>query len=250
MEKQHQLLSFSHQPFSPFTHINISDDYAKFMIHNNIWNESCPVSIDRLRLVSLSYCDFDGTIHNDGLMMVMDVIAPSVIKIFQTLLEQKFPISKIRLIDSYNSLDKQNSDFLSMNDNNTVCFQNRTVMHSSNFSIHAYGLAIDINPHQNGFITFETKNCFITPAILPNQSAAYLNRLNIRPGMVESHLNDTKTKSVVDLFKQNGFTVWGGFWNDPIDWHHFQLPKDLAQNLASMNGAQAKTKFEDFLKKI
>ena len=61
-------------------------------------------------------------------------------------------------------------------------------------SIHSYGLAVDINPIQNPYIAFkEQEDNFIK--ILPNSGKEYVNRNNLRPGMVES---------IVEIFKKNG----------------------------------------------
>ena len=40
---------------------------------------------------------------------------------------------------------------------------------------------------------------------------------------------------IIDLFAKNGFSIWGGKWNTPIDWQHFQTSRSMAQLLAVMN---------------
>ena len=47
--------------------------------------------------------------------------------------------------------------------------------------------------------------------------------------MVESVIDESTNLTVVQLFKDNGFSVWGGVWNFPIDLHHFQVPTDEAK---------------------
>lgn len=47
----------------------------------------------------------------------------------------------------------------------------------------------------------------------------YINRIYHVPGSAES---------VVGVFRENGFTVWGGYWRDRIDYQHFQIPKAIA----------------------
>jgi len=32
-------------------------------------------------------------------------------------------------------------------------------------------------------------------------------------------------ESIVTLFAYYGFTVWGGSWNEPLDYHHFQIDR-------------------------
>ncbi|WP_341747881.1 M15 family metallopeptidase [Candidatus Tisiphia endosymbiont of Dascillus cervinus] len=94
-------------------------------------------------------------------------------------------------------------------------------------SIHSYGLAIDINPIQNPYLSIPSDiNQTGSVAVEPAAGSSYLNRTNIRPGMSEV---------IIDLFAKNGFSVWGGKWNTPIDWQHFQTSGAMAQLLAVMN---------------
>jgi hypothetical protein len=62
-----------------------------------------------------------------------------------------------------------------------------------------------------------------------------MNRNNVRQGMVESVIDEATNLTVVALFKDNGFSTWGGEWNFPIDLHHFQVPTDEAKKLANMS---------------
>lgn len=52
--------------------------------------------------------------------------------------------------------------------------------------------------------------------------------------MVETIFNNKNKETVVEIFYKHGFTVWGGNWNDPIDWHHFQLTRQQAEIIASL----------------
>lgn len=108
-----------------------------------------------------------------------------------------------------------------MADNNTSCFCHRPIEGSTIPSMHSYGLAIDINPVQNPFITFEPGNEH-NPIIEPKEGWQFLNRHNQKPGMVED---------VVSLFAEQGFVRWGGTWTTPIDFHHFEIPLNQAQRL-------------------
>jgi hypothetical protein len=173
------------------------------MTRKNIWNEKCPVAISRLKLLNLSYYDFEGNHHSDGKMIVIDTIAEKVLEVFKELHKRKFPIAKIKLMNDYNGDDE-----LSMADNNTSAFICREVTGGGRISLHSYGVAIDVNPIQNPYISIDN----LQVKISPKEGANYINRTNIRPGMVEP---------VVDVFTSNGFIIWGGSWNDPVDWMHF-----------------------------
>ena len=84
-------------------------------------------------------------------------------------------------------------------------------------------IAIDINPVQNPMLSIcDEENYYINAKIYPAGSGDYVNRDVPRAGMVEP---------IVDIFKNNGFDVWGGGWKNPIDYHHFQVNRELAEKL-------------------
>jgi hypothetical protein len=220
-----------------FSKSSISQELAKDMIENNIWSDNCPVPLNRLSLLNLSYIDFDGVEHQDGRLIVHDVVADHVIEIFKKLYENKFPINSIKLINDYKGDDDK-----SMEANNTSAFNCRNIANSKNISIHSYGLAIDINPAQNPFVEIDGAMVAVHPAL----GVDYLNRRNIRNGMVETSFASGQT--VVDIFNQHGFTVWGGNWNTPIDWHHFQVTRQQAEMVASLSYEDGVKFFNSFAK--
>ncbi|KKB96801.1 hypothetical protein SZ25_00110 [Candidatus Arcanobacter lacustris] len=192
----------------------IPNHITEDMVQKNIWNEKCPVGIKRLKLLNLSYYDFEGNHHQDGKMIIIDAMAEKVLAVFKELHKRKFPIAKIKLINDYNGDDE-----LSMIDNNTSAFICREVTGGGRISLHSYGVAIDVNPVQNPYISINN----LVTKVSPKEGANYINRTNIRAGMVEP---------VVDVFTNNGFSIWGGTWNDPVDWMHFQLTRAEAENLS------------------
>jgi hypothetical protein len=190
----------------------------------NVWEGKGPVGPDRLNLLTLTHVDFEGNTQQ-GEMMVMDVAADAAIEIFQTLYERKFPIQKIALMSDFGG-----DDNLAMSANASNAFISRKIAGSSSISVHAYGLAIDVNQIQNPFLVFDGEpgqKMILHPK---ESSMGYLNRNPNRPdkpprfGMVEP---------IVSVFRENGFTVWGGDWNDPLDYHHFQVPRSLAELVAA-----------------
>ena len=98
--------------------------------------------------------------------------------------------------------------------NNSSCFNFRKIDGSELLSMHSYGLAIDINPVQNPFIQKDK--------ISPLDGKSFLNRRDEVAGLVEP---------IIDIFYKYGFTVWGGRWTTPIDYHHFQVPRDQVYDL-------------------
>lgn len=201
----------------------------KELIAKKLWKDSCPVPLDRLVLLTLSYYDFEGKSHDDGRMIVMDVAGDNVLKIFKTLYKKKFPIKSIKLTSDYGG-----SDDLSMADNNSSAYNCREITGGGLVSLHAYGLAVDINPIMNPYIGPLNKKTG-SIKVLPPEGFAYLNRTNKRTGM---------TENIVSIFKKNGFTSWGGNWNDPIDWQHFQAPRPLVETLKNMAPQEGKKYFK------
>jgi hypothetical protein len=186
----------------------IPETIQNSMKHKGGWSSDCPVPMSRLKLLELSYYNFTKKVAT-GQMIVLDNVAESVVSIFQELFALKFPIQNIELIDKYNG-----DDYLSMDANNSSCFNFRKIDGSKLLSMHSYGLAIDINPIQNPFIQ--------AGGIYPEGGKDFLIRNDIREGMVET---------IVGVFYKYGFTVWGGDWTTPIDYHHFQVPREDVERL-------------------
>ena len=204
---------------------NVSSDLCAEMQRAGIINPGHPVSCDRLRVVTFSYHDFAGHIYHNGQIMVLDAVVPAVTSIFSQLFQQQFPIARARLINHY-----KGDDDLSLADNNTSSFNSRPITGGKVLSIHAYGLAIDINPLQNPFISFKED---LPGAALynPADGVQYANRNNSRPG---KPYRSGMTEEVVDIFARNGFKIWGGYWDDPIDYQHFQVSREIAEFMAAV----------------
>lgn len=196
----------------------IPNDIIERMKKYNIWTENCPVPISRLQFLNIQYFDFENQLNSDGTIIVLDVIADQVKKIFQKLLEIKFPISKISTIDNY-----QGNDEKSMADNNSSAFNFRNIIDSNKYSIHSYGLAIDINPVQNPYIINTKKGI----KIYPSEGYKYVDREKYAKGMI--------TPEVVEIFYQHKLIGWGGNWQGGKDWHHFEVPRLHAEKIIKLN---------------
>jgi hypothetical protein len=218
-----------------FTIENLSEQIKEEMKTKRTWKEKCPVSLDRLRLLKFSYYDFDKQEHDNGEIVILDAVAESAKAIFKELYDLKFPIAKAHRIEHYDGNDEK-----SMEDNNTSCFNCREITAGGLPSLHSYGLAIDINPIQNPYIAPHGEKHEGLAKILPPEGLGYLNRTNIRPGMAEF-------EGAKGIFKKHGFTIWGGSWNDPIDWQHFQPSRAVAQLLAIMQPDDARIFFDIYI---
>jgi hypothetical protein len=191
--------------------------------------EPGPVGCDRLTVVRFPYIDFSGARHDDGELMVLDAVAPEVSQLFHALYRRRFPLARARLIDHYGGDDEA-----SMRDNNTSAFNQRAVTGGGPPSLHAYGLAIDINPVQNPFLQPGHTGAV---QVSPPAGTAYLNRRAKRPG---KQPRAGMAEDVIGLFAATGFTVWGGDWDTPLDYQHFQFSRELAQRLAALPERQAR----------
>ena len=52
-------------------------------------------------------------------------------------------------------------------------------------------------------------------------------------------------EAVVEVFADNGFAEWGGDWDDPLDYQHFDIGRAVTENLARLPQEQARLAFED-----
>jgi len=166
------------------------------------WQRDCPVTPAQLRRVTLTHLGFDALPHR-GELIVHQELVPQVIAIFERLYQLDYPVEKMRSAARYRRADDQ----LSMEDNNTSAFNCRRIPGSGNWSQHAYGRAIDVNPLLNPSVDkgkFEPKNAKV-----------YLDRKRIEPGLL--HPGDP----AVRVFTDAGWR-WGGNWKSPVDYQHFE----------------------------
>jgi D-alanyl-D-alanine carboxypeptidase len=168
------------------------------------WRPGCPVPLQRLRVLRLSHWDFSGKVRR-GALIVRDDVAEEVAEIFGRLFKDRFPIRRITPIDAYDG-----DDFTSIEADNTSAFNCRAATGSSEWSHHAYGLAIDLNPLENPYV--------LDGRTSHPGSVTYLDRDRVRPGMV------VEGDAVVRAFEAAGW-YWGGDWTNPVDYQHFsKLP--------------------------
>lgn len=213
-----------------FSIYNLPDSKIASMVDCGVWQPDCPVKLEYLRLLEITHVDFDGQ-NKTGHIVVHQAMSENVILIFKQLYQRRFPIAQVETIEVFGG-----DDDVSMRANNSSCFNYRKIKGTDRFSIHSYGLAIDINPVQNPCISFlDSQNKLIDTQenlneldqyhkkiIDPVSGENYLDRNNQRPGMVEP---------IVDIFKDNGFDIWGGDWQNPVDYHHFQVSANKLKQL-------------------
>lgn len=180
---------------------NIPNNFQQIM-QQYTWREGCPVLLNNLLYLQLSYWGFDNKPHQ-GTLIVNQQIASETVQIFHQLFMIKFPIAKMQPLDFY-----QGDDIKSMSDNNTVAFNCRALTSDPRFfSIHSYGDAIDINPVENPYV--------INGLLLPQQGRKYLSRNPHVKGII------VKGSKIYNIFMHYGWQ-WGGDWQNMKDYQHFE----------------------------
>ncbi len=187
-----------------FSKSEISEE-IKARINGKSYAEGCTVPYENLRYLKVMYVNFQGQ-DCSGEMICNKAIADDLLSIFEELYKERYQIDKIRLIDEYGA-----DDDLSCADDNTSCFCFRNVEGSGNLSKHALGLAIDINPFYNPYVTYPNGKIRISPP----GSEPYADRDSDFPHKID------KNGPAYKLFKAHGFT-WGGDWKTLKDYQHFQ----------------------------
>ncbi len=173
----------------------------------HFWHAGCPVSLSRLRVLTVSDWGFDGRVHAGQLIVNRDATAP-LTKVFRRLFELHFSIRHMRLADAYGPQRSRPADG-DISDG----FECRQAVPSpcsggsgtGSWSEHAYGEAVDLNPIENPYV-----GCGRTRK---RASLPYLDRSHLRRGMV--------TPAVVQAFRSIGWG-WGGDWTGSTkDYMHF-----------------------------
>jgi hypothetical protein len=185
----------------------LSPALKKELKSGGFWHQGCPVSLSGLRVLTVSYRGFDHHNHT-GRLVVNASAAPALARVFHRLYRLHFPIHHMKLSDYYGPKSRRPKDtdvtesFECREAAASPCTGNGT---TGSFSMHAYGLAVDINTVENPYV-----GCGMSH---DPKSAPFLDRSRHRPGMV--------TGNAVRAFSSIGWG-WGGSWTgNTKDYMHF-----------------------------
>ena len=171
------------------------------------WHPGCPVGLNDLRLIRLTYWGFDRQAH-PGKLVVHRRWADKIARVFGKIYDARFPIRRMRLVDRYGA-----DDMRSMRADNTSAFNCRyRDGECCTWSQHAYGRAIDINPVENPWRR--------PHRIEPAAGRAFVDRRDVRPGMF------VRPGPVVAALDELGWE-WGGDWRHAFDDHHLAWSRPL-----------------------
>jgi len=167
------------------------------------WHRGCPVALRDLSLLRVRHWGFDGRVHRGRLVVHRDH-ARGMVGVMRTLYRLRFPIRQMRLVDAYGA-----DDHLSMAADNTSAFNCRFVAGTDDWSEHAYGRAIDVNPVENPYVTD-------SGYVSPPAGGPYADRSRRVRGLIHHG------GPVVVAFAAAGWE-WGGNWSGTKDFQHFSL---------------------------
>ena len=177
------------------------------LVKGGFWHKGCPVGLNDLRLLTVTYRGFDRHNHT-GQIVTNKNAAPKLAHVFHELYRIHFPIHHMSVASTYGANGKRSTE-----PDPTGSFECRDAVPSpcsggnstGNWSNHAYGLAIDVNPVENPYV-----GCGMSRDKLAQK---YRNRSVHRQGMV--------TGRVLSIFRSVGWG-WGGSWSgNTKDYMHF-----------------------------
>jgi D-alanyl-D-alanine carboxypeptidase-like protein len=171
------------------------------------WRAGCPVGMSDLRLLTVRHWGFDGRAHT-GRLVVNARAAGPLARVFRNLYGRRFPIRHMRLDDMYGPKRGRPRD-----GDVTASFDCRQAVPSpctggsatGTWSMHAFGLAVDVNPVENPYVGCGRSR--------DPTARRYFDRSRHRRGMV--------TRRAIAAFGSVGWG-WGGSWAGTTkDYMHF-----------------------------
>ena len=192
------LVALALQAPPPFSH-SVTRVSAADLPHS--WHPGCPVGPSQLRRLRVTYWGFDRRAHTGALIVNARAVSP-LTRVFARLYSARFPLRRLRPIDAYGGSDER-----SLAADNTAAFNCRYAVAAGpkRWSVHAYGLAIDVNPVENPYLE--------GGRVHPRAGRAYLDRSRYRPGMA------VRGGLLLEAFASVGWQ-WGGRWSGSPDYQH------------------------------
>jgi len=187
----------------------VSGDVKSRVLKGGSWHNGCPVGLDKLSYLKLKYWDFKAK-ERVGELIVNSAISNKVCRVFKALYNTGYPIRQMRLVSDFKANDEA-----SMKADNTSAFNCRLMTGSkTRWSNHSFGLAIDLNPFENPYISKSGK-------VSPKEANKFAKRVHFNNAVL------LKDDQAVQAFLNEGF-IWGGNWHSVKDYQHFEY-KNVAK---------------------
>lgn len=170
------------------------------------WHPGCPVGLEDLRVVRVSYWDFRDRVRS-GPLVLNEAVADDVLWVFERLFRAGFPIHRIALPARYRP--PTGEDRFDTHDRSSSFNCRPATGSPGSLSHHSYGWAVDINPLENPYVRSDG-------SVLRRAAKPFVDRSQRVPGMI--HPGDV----VVRSFARIGWE-WGGDWVTLKDYMHFSL---------------------------
>jgi D-alanyl-D-alanine carboxypeptidase len=173
--------------------------------HSGVYQSNCPVALSALRVLTVTFRGFDGRAHK-GELIVNQSAARPLAHVFHRLYRDRFPIRHMTLEEVYGRARPPDNDV-------SGSFDCRQAVPSpctggkgtGSWSMHAYGLAVDLNPSENPYVGCGQSH--------DPRTVSYMDRSRHRRGMI--------TPKVLAAFRSVGWG-WGGSWPGAThDYMHF-----------------------------
>ncbi|MBQ0060110.1 MAG: M15 family metallopeptidase, partial [Lachnospiraceae bacterium] len=194
------------------------------------------ISLSSLRYLKVHHYNYEGEIQV-GEIIVNSAIADRTLSIFKSFFLARYQICQMRLIDDFwvPGRDGNVADDNSIDHNNTSSFNYRVVAGQTQLSRHALGLAIDINPLENPYVTYDGAGNPHVPHDITAEFVSYDKNgdptFKSNPSINYIHWRSSSVPHVImnndycdQVFKMSGF-AWGGDWIVPKDFQHYEIPK-------------------------
>ena len=138
------------------------------VVDRSTWEPGCPVARDELAWLRLTFWGFDGRRHT-GELLVNAAVVDDLDRVFARLYDARFPLEQVLIVRSIDEEAPPTGD-----GNGTGSFVCRATTGGTEFSQHAYGLAVDVNTFQNPYEKDEPWCCPSSPP--PTWTAATCDR--------------------------------------------------------------------------
>ena len=169
------------------------------------------VSYDELAYLTIPHYDFNYNV-TEGHMVVSASVAEEVLDIFAELYDIQYPIERMELVDNYGG-----SDFDSIEHNNTSAFNYReSTDGSGRLSNHALGLAIDINPQINPYVSGDGTGSHA------NAREYWSRDTDTWSSSIAKAAYIGPDAEIYDIFVNEHGWDWGGSWSSYRDYQHFE----------------------------